>query len=150
MTFCMTLFYSGPSFWWPITHFFRMSNIAPHSRNQFDKNKHFLRKDVVSGPPGEHFILKWSKTLQNHKSRHVVQIPCINNPYLSSVTALTSLLHTRQLTDDAPLFANMSPPHFQVLDTQVRDSLKSILRYSDMPTQEFFHAFGRSEATFAF
>ena len=38
--------------------FLRMSNIAPYSSSKFDPNKHFLRKDLIFGPPGTHLIMK--------------------------------------------------------------------------------------------
>ena len=100
---------------------------------------------MVFGHPGAHIILKWSKTLQNHKSHHIIQIPSIDNPYLCPVRALHKLLNTRPLPPDAPLFADMSYSHAQVLDTPIRDALKTILRYRSMPVQGFsFYTFRRS------
>ena len=55
--------------------FLRMSNIAPHSVKKFNPSRHFLRQDVVFGHPGAHIIIKWTKTLQDNKSHHIVQIP---------------------------------------------------------------------------
>ena len=131
--------------------FLRMSNIAPHSKAQFDKSRHLLRKDVIFGYPGAHIILKWYKTLQNHKSHHIIQIPVIDNPYLCPVKALHKLLNSRPLPPDAPLFATIYHPHSQILDTPVREALKSILKHRAMPTTGFsFHTFRRSGATFAF
>ena len=77
--------------------FLRMSNVAPHSASKFDPPKHFLRRDLVFAPPGAHLILKWSKTLQDHKSHHVVQIPEIKNPFLCPIRALKALLKSRKL-----------------------------------------------------
>ena len=36
--------------------FLRMSDVAPHSRSQFDPSKHFLRQDLIFGHPGAHLV----------------------------------------------------------------------------------------------
>ena len=81
-----------------------MSNVATHSRSQFDPNRHFLQ-DLIFGPPGAHLVIKWTKTLQDNKSHHVVQLPEIDNLYLCPVTAFKALMLTRKLPPTAPLFA---------------------------------------------
>ena len=96
-----------------------MSNIAPHSLAAFDSSKHFLRQDIIFGPPGAHLIIKWTKTLQDHKSHHVIQIPSIDNIFLCPVRALQALLKSRPLPPTFPLFANFSYPHSQVIDTHI-------------------------------
>ena len=55
--------------------FLRMSNIAPHSRSKFDPSGHILRQDIIFAHPGIHLILKWTKTLQDSSSHHIVQLP---------------------------------------------------------------------------
>ena len=100
--------------------FLRMSNIAPHSLSKFDPNKHFLRKDLIFGPPGAHLIIKWSKTLQSSKSYHVVQLPSISNIFLCPVRALKALINSIPLSDHSPLFTTLSPPYSQIIDTVVR------------------------------
>ena len=47
--------------------FLRMSNFAPHSSAKFSQD-HFLKQDLISAPPGDHLLVKWTKTLQHHKS----------------------------------------------------------------------------------
>ena len=89
--------------------FLRMSNVAPHSRSQFDPTRHFLRQDLIFGPPGAHLVIKWTKTLQDNKSHHVVQLPLIDNLYLCPVKAFQALLSTRKLPPTAPLFATNTP-----------------------------------------
>ena len=92
-----------------------MSNVAPHSTAQFDADKHFLRQDVIFAPPGAHLIIKWTKTLQDNKSHHVVQLPTINNIYLCPVRALKALLKSTKLPPTHPLFATHTPPFNQIL-----------------------------------
>ena len=128
-----------------------MSNIAPHSLSKFDPNKHFLRKDLVFGHPGAHLVMKWSKTLQSSQSFHIVQLPSISNLFLCPVTALRALLNSRPVPPSSPLFATIQSPHYQVIDTVVRDALKTVLRHRGFPTVGYtFHTFRRSVATFAF
>ena len=131
--------------------FLRMSNIVPHSAKLFSQDRHFLRQDVIFGPPGIHLVIKWTKILQNHTDHHIIQLPTISNPYLCPVRALRSLLASRPLPPSAPLFANIFPPFNQVIDSHIRDSLKKILKYLNIPTQGHgFHTFRRSGATLAF
>ena len=131
--------------------FLRMSNVAPHSSAKFDPSIHFLRKDLMFGPPGAHLIMKWSKTLQSSKSYHIVQLPSILNRFLCPVKALRALLESKPLPPNSPLFANIHPPHAQVIDAVVRDALKTVLRHRGFSPVTFpFHTFYRSGATFAF
>ena len=90
--------------------FFRMSNMAPHSRFKFDPNKHILRQDVLFHHPGAHILIKWTKTLQDNKSHHFVQIPALQNKVLCPVRAIQQLLASRQLSPASPLFAHKDPP----------------------------------------
>ena len=67
--------------------FLRLSNMAPPSSKSFDPTRHFLRSDVVFGPPGAHIIVKWAKAMQGSNKHHVVQIPSLS----SSPSALSKL-----------------------------------------------------------
>ena len=128
-----------------------MSNCAPHAGRLFDPSKHFLRQDAIFQPPGIHLILKWTKTLQDHKSYHVVHLPFIDNILLCPVRALQALLKSRPLHPTAPLFANRYPPFSQFIDTHIRDALRFVLSSRNIPTSGYgFHTFRRSGATFAF
>ena len=102
-----------------------MSNVAPHSIARFDPDKHFLRQDVIFAPPGAHLIIKWTKTLQDNKSHHVVQLPTINNMYLCPVRALKALLKSRQL-----------PPTPYLLLTHLH-SIISLIPISGKPSKLF-------------
>ena len=131
--------------------FFRLSIIAPHSARQFSKDKHFLRQDLIFQPPGAHLLVKWAKNFQDCNSSHIVQIPMVHNFFLCPVRALQTLLQSRPLPPQAPLFAQVFPPYHQVIDTQVRDALRSVLGILNIsPSGHGFHTFRRSGATFAF
>ena len=128
-----------------------MLNIVPHSSKQFDTEKHFLRQDVIFAPPGAYLILKWCKTMQDNKSHHILQIPEIDNIWLCPVRALKALLSSRPLHSVAPLFANKVPPYSQIIDTHIRDALKTVLSSLRIsPIGHGFHTFRRSGATLAF
>ena len=127
-----------------------MSNIAPHSRFKFQKNRHFLRQDIIFAQPGAHILLKWTKTLQQSNAHHFVQIPVLSNSVICRVRALTALLASRNTPSDSPLFAHINPPHLPVIDTTIRDALRKILDHIGIPSLGHgFHTFRHSGATLA-
>ena len=131
--------------------FLRMSNVAPHSRVKFDPGRHLLRQDIIFASPGAHILLKWSKTMQNRTAHQFVQIPQLSNSDLCPVSAIQSLLDSRPLPPTAPLFVHEKPGCLIVIDTAIRDALKSILSYIGLPSEGFgFHVFCRSGTTVAF
>ena len=130
--------------------FLRMSNVAPHSKFKFDGNRHFLRQDVIFQSPGAHILIKWTKTLQDNCSHHLVQIPALTNHTICRVKALHQLLDSRPLPSTSPLFVHNSPPTTQSLTTP-RDGLRRILNHLGIPLLGHgFHTFRRSEATLAY
>ena len=84
--------------------FQRLSNIVPVSANSFDPTHHFLRRDVIFGPPGAHIILKWAKAMQSSSKHQVIQIPLLPHSPLCPVTALKHLLQYVPAPSSAPLF----------------------------------------------
>ena len=131
--------------------FLRMSNMAPHSSSKFNPDFHFLRQDLIFASPGAHLLIKWTKTLQHHKSHHWIQLPSIQNHFLCPVKALQALINSRPLSPTSPLFANNFYPYAQVIDTHIRDALKKVLIHRNIsPTGHGFHTFRRSGATLAF
>ena len=131
--------------------FLRMSNIAPHSSSKFNPDVYLIRQDVIIAPPGVHLLIKWTKTLQHHKSHHWIQLPSIKNHLLCPVRALQALLTSRLLLPTAPLFANNFHPYAQVIDTHIPDALKKVLVHRNISTTGHgFHTFRRSGATLAF
>ena len=131
--------------------FLRMSNIAPHSRFKFDKQRHFLRQDIIFAEPGAHILIKWTKTLQDSSAHHFVQIPALQNNTLCPVLALRKLLDSRTFPSSSPLFVHALPPFHPVIDTTIRDALRKVLQQIGVPlVGHGFHAFRRSGATLAF
>ena len=131
--------------------FLRMSTIAPHSIQKFDYFRHLNRQDVIFATPGAHILLKWTKTLQDRVGHHVVQIPHQDHPLLCPILALKNLLNSRPLSPSFPLFASNQHPFHPVIDTHIRDVLRSITVSLNLdPVAYGFHAFRRSGATLAF
>ena len=90
-----------------------MSNIAPHSKAQFDPMRHMLRQDILFLETGAHVLPTWTKTLQDYSSHHFVQIPKLAHLDLCPVRALIELLNTRPLHKKAPLIVHRDPPFTQ-------------------------------------
>ena len=107
--------------------FLRMSNIAPHTVSAFDYSKHLNRQDVIFAPTGAHVLIKWTKTLQDKVGHYVIQIPEIRHPRLCPVRALMELLQSCPLPLTVPLFASKGFPHHPIIDTKIREALKSVL-----------------------
>ena len=96
-------------------------------------------------------LIKWTKTLQDHKAHHWIQLSQIKKPLFCPVRALKALLDSRPLSPSAPLFANNFQPYAQVIDTYIRNSIKKILIHRNIPLSGHgFHTFRRSGATLAF
>ena len=128
-----------------------MSNIAPHSRFKFDKNKHIWRQDILFLPPGAHILLKWTKTLQDSSAHHFVQIQALKNSTLCQVRAIKKLLRSRDISPPAPLFAHNSPPFYPVIDTTIRNGLRKVLTHLRITlVGHGFNTFRRSGATLAY
>ena len=84
-------------------------------------------------------LLKWTKTLQESRSHHFVQIPLLGSHLLCPVSALRAFLHTRPLNPQAPLFAYKDPPYYPVIDTSIMDVLKFVLSYLEIPYRTSWH-----------
>ena len=130
--------------------FLRISNISPHSYREFDPLKHPLRSDIIFRDPGVHMKIKWTKTLQDQRAHHWDQLPKMKDTTVCPVLALYTLLHSRPLNPDQPLFVDKNSRRI-VLDTKIRDTLREILtRLNIDPQGHGFHAFRRSGATLAY
>ena len=128
-----------------------MSNIAPHSLKSFKPEKNLLRRDIVFKEPGAHVKIKWTKTLQDQRSHHWIQLPKLSRQVICPVLALYDLLNSRQLPPDQPLFVHKIPPHRLVIDTSIRDTLRHIIQTLHWEGKGLsFHSFRRSGSTLAY
>ena len=75
-------------------------------------------------------IIKWTKTLQDNKSHHVIQVLNIENISLCPVRVLQAYLRCRSFPQTFPLFANSTYPLQQVIDTHICSALKQVLIFS--------------------
>ena len=124
---------------------------CPHSRVKINPGRHLLRQDILFASSGAHILLKWSKTMQNRTAHQFVQIPQLSNSALCPVFAIQFLLDSRPLPPTAPLFVHKKPGCLIVIDTTIRDALKSVLAYIGLLSEgSGFHVFRRSKATVAF
>ncbi len=85
--------------------FLRISNIVPTSRNPFIISKNLARGDVITGPPGLHIILKWSKTMQNTNQIKTVPLAYIPSSSLCPVPAFNELVVTYPVHHNCPTFS---------------------------------------------
>ena len=131
--------------------FLRLSNIAPVTPKSFDPTRHFLRCDVIFGPPGAHVILKWAKAMQSSSKHQVIQIPLIRNSPLCPVSALKVLLQSTPAPKSAPLFLLPRPSGLSVLTSpMLSSSLSNLLSSLGLnPAHYGFHSFRRSGVSWA-
>ena len=92
--------------------FLRLSNLAPSSSRLFDPSRHFLRSDIIFGPPGAHIIVKWAKAMQGSPKYQVIQIPFFKSSPICPVSALKLLLSSIKVPPSSPLFLVPSPSGF--------------------------------------
>ena len=125
--------------------FLTLSNLAPSSSSTFDLTRHFLRGDVIFGPPGAHVIVKWAKAMQSSTKFQVVQVPLLSSFPLCPVSALKVLLASSTLSSSKPLFI-LSSPNSQIILTapMISATLSSLLSNLGLNSSHYgFHAFRR-------
>ena len=66
----------------------RLSNVLPHSSAQFDITRHLTRGDVIFGQHLCTVLMKWSKTMQDHRETTTTAIPALGSSALCPVMAL--------------------------------------------------------------
>ena len=131
--------------------FLRLSNIAPASSKSFDETRHFLRSDVIFGPPGAHIVLKWAKAMQSSHSHQIVQIPLLPLFPICPTSALKDLLAFVPASKNSPLFLIPKPSGLVILTSPMISSiLSSLLRSLHLnPSCYRFHSFRRSAVSWA-
>ena len=128
---------------------FRLSNLVPTSKNQFDPLKHLTRDDINC--EGEFVLVfyKWSKTNQNSSKVSWIPICAASDIRFNVQFFLKKLLDVVEAPDNAPLFT------FHKSDFLTRYSLKRLLDHflfeAGMPLADYsWHSFRRGSAVFAF
>ena len=62
--------------------FLRLSNILPHMANSFDKTRHLCVGDIIFSDSRTIFLIKWSKTIQDHVKTATLDVPHLGNSSL--------------------------------------------------------------------
>ena len=132
--------------------FFRLSNLAPHSSNEFDPSKHFTGGDVFFEKSQVKMLLKWSKTLQLNDQVKVITLPRLKGRTICPYEALKQIFRLYAPSSREPLFQCLTHLGYQVAtDSKVRKTLASINLALNLPKNFYtFHAFRRSGATLAY
>ena len=131
--------------------FLRLSNILPHAVNGFDSTRQLCVGDVIFSDAGATVIIKWSKTIQDRVSSTTVNIPSLGASALSPIRALRSMLASRQVHPDEPLFLlPVASQWLTLTDSRARKHLKEVFQILDLPRVLTFHDFRRGGVTWAF
>ena len=126
--------------------FFRLSNIAPHAKAEFDSTKHFTGGDLFFLKNEVRLHLKWSKTIQFRDQYKMVILPKLG---LSSICPYHALQKIMALYKPAKKISTAAG--WQVLtDTRIRKNLAKINQCLHLPSNFYtFQAFRRSGASLA-
>ena len=127
--------------------FLRLSNILPHAVNGFDSTRHLCVGDVILSDAGATVIIKWSKTIQDRVSSTTVNIPSLGASALCPIRALRSMLASRQVHPDEPLFLlPVASQWLTLTDSRARKHLKEVFQILDLPRVLIFYDFRRGGA----
>ena len=128
--------------------FFRISNLVPESKNNFNVMKQLCRGDIIYDGGRAIVVVKWSKTIQSSAKGTFIVIPCLHPHPLCPVTALQQFTNLIYWPKNFPLFMTMHGP---ITQSQTRTHLNKVLKFLHMDASLFcFHTFRRSGATLAF
>ena len=132
--------------------FLRISNLVPHSIQQYCRMEQLSRGDVFFAPPGLHILVKWTKTLQKRNRAVMLKLPTISQQIICPVSAIRQLLMATPGGQDAPLFQTVyNHKYVPLTDSKVRKHFKDVLTYLNWHTCGItFHSFRRSGASLAF
>ena len=132
--------------------FLRLSNLVPDTVQAFSPLYHLARGDIIFAKPGMLVLIKWSKTLQARNTVKILKIPTLRANPICPVNAIKNLLAITPGLKNHHLFQYKTPKGWKPLtDTQVRRHFHLILKRLNLHTSNLtFHAFRRSDATYAF
>ena len=129
--------------------FLYMSNLLPHSIQEFSPLKHLARGDLIFKQNKVVLLLKWSKTMQYNNEIKLIHVPRILHSSICPVTALSNLLALMPSGANLPLFQYKE--WVPLTDTKVRRHLNLLLTRLGLAASGFTsHTFRRSGATFVF
>ena len=143
---------TGQSSWLRFFGFFRLSNIAPHTKAEFDSTKHITGGDVFFLENEVRMLLKWSKTIQFRDQYKLVVLPKLGVSSFCPYQALKQVMSLYNPSKNAPLFQITIASGWQVLtDSRVKKNLEKINQCLHLPSNFYtFHAFRWSGASLAY
>ena len=107
----------------------RLSNKLPHSVATFDNTRHLVRGDFISAGQGAVLLLKWSKTIQDHKSTLTIPLPNLQHSTRCRIKAINLMIQAIPATSNDPLFASHTSRGLASLtDSLARKHLKKCLQ----------------------
>ena len=120
--------------------FIRLSNILPHAVYGFDATRHLCVWDVIFSDAGARVIIKWFKTIQDRVFSTTVNIPSLGASALCPIIPLRSMLASRQVHPDEPLFwLPVASQWLTLTDSRARKHLKEASKILDLPRSLTFH-----------
>ena len=131
--------------------FFRLSNLAPHARGDFDLTRH-LTGDVFFTTKYLKVLIKWSKTMQTRDKVQCVTLPKLKLKTICPFRAVKALFKLYPMSASTSLLQIHTPLGSNpLIDSRVRKALKTINAHLGLSPSFFtFHDFRRSGATFAY
>ena len=128
---------------------FRLSNLVPHSKSNFDPLKHLQRDDIRFEGSVLLVFYKWSKT--NQCSRKVSWIPIcsVDDPRFNIKFYFNKLFTLVNAPGNAPLFS-FARKDFHSRYSLVRSLDSCVFRAGLTPADYIWHSFRRGAAVFAF
>ena len=154
---CSSLGPLGPSMKVALTFgyfgMFRLSNLAPKSKPDFDFTRHTCRGDVFLAPPGVLVYVRWSKSRQATGNATMVPLPQLAGHVVDPVAAYQQLLQQSATTSsNQPLLTHPSTRGTvtvtkRVISVALKDMLHS-LGFTD--SRYTFHSLRRGGCTTAY
>ena len=128
---------------------FRLSNLVPSSKNNFDPLKHLKRNDIVLNKDFVLVYYKWSKTNQNSSKVSWIPICPVSDVRFNLKKYLKLLFSVVKVSENAPLFT-YSKKEFHSRCSLVR-LLNQCLSGAGLSSSDYsWHSFRRGAAVFAF
>ena len=131
--------------------FLRISNILPHSVHSFDSTRQLARGDFITHQQKGLLLIKWSKTIQNHRDTVTLPLLFLGSSDLCPISALTAMIQAIPALSNDPLFIlpRKNGPT-TLTDSVARKHLKTVSVALAITPPLTFHAFRKAGASWAF
>ena len=131
---------------------FRLLNIAPHAKAEFDCTRHFTGRDEFFLENEVQLLLKWSNTIQYRDQYKLVALQKLGVSSICPSKALKKVMTLYNPGKNSPLFQIRTASGWQVLtDSRVRKILAKNNQCMHLPSNFYtFYGFRRSAASLAY